>query len=272
MQSVRKQTHTILWLLVVVLVAGWAGESRAQFMLYDDFTGADLDPTKWRGQNRGQHLESVKRIQNGRLLLGNFTYGESSSDSGRSTGRTGVQVADSSNIIGLAARLTVLAASSEDCAANDSGARASAQLGAAFFNVGLSTGPDDRTGDVLSRIQLNERDGIEKVIDIRLEQCTDPDCDTFVILASRELVTTWDLGETHLLVMQWDPDADQVLFRADAEFDSLSYVVPDSDPASSNGIGKRLRVRNHAENCTTGANRLSSFVVLVDDVFVLSAP
>ncbi len=273
MHPVSKVHRTILALLPVVLLTSWAGESRAQFILYDDFSGPNLDPSKWRGVNRGPHLESFKRIQSGQLLLGHLTYAESSSDTGGSTGRTGLRVADSNSVNGIAAQLTMLSAVSEDCAANDVGARAVAQLQAAYFNVGTSTGPDDRTGDVISRIQLMERDGIEKVINIRLEQCNDPDCNTSTILAGgKDLVTAWDVGETHFLLQRWDPDNDRVLYLADTEWDVLSYGVPDNDPPSSNGIGKRVRAATRAENCTTGPHRLSSSLVSVDNFLVLPVP
>jgi hypothetical protein len=136
-----------------------------------------------------------------------------------------------------------------------------------FFNDGLSTGANDRTGDMGATIrQRLDRDG--NTFQAAIFRCADAPCNSAPDLFTQVLNTTWTLNQADTLSVQWDPDRNQFLFAVNAgtsteETVALPYVQSDTRPPVSDF--KAIRANHLVANCTDGRKKVS-IDAKVDDV------
>lgn len=257
----RIRRTTIAMVLVGVCAAlALASDVRAtELALYDDFSGPEISPDKWGGfegftGSFDPNTEAKRFIQFGKLHVDLTTYGGVASSSNGLVGRFGLVVANPAPITAIEASVTVKRASFQDCADNPTPSRAIARIIGAFFNDGSSTGPSDRTGNILA--------GIQKHLDLNgnhfvafVDRCPDAGCPTSTTLSSFAFTTTWTPGRADTLRLEWDPTVNRFLFTLNAgtsreESTGLTYTVSDSLPPVINF--KQLVVQNRGANCLSG--------------------
>lgn len=124
-------------------------------------------------------------------------------------------------------------------------------LTGSFFNDGSSTGPGDRTGDILAVMQ-KRLDHNGNQITVSLSRCTEPGCPTSTLLSSFTFTSTWTPGRAHTLRLEWDAAGNRFLFtvnpgKSSEESTALTYTASDSLPPVVNF--KQIRAQNRAANC-----------------------
>lgn len=259
---------TIKSLILVsgLLVIGFPVISAAQLVPYDDFNGTRINPEKWHGvegsggQFSGPNTEIGRRIMANALELHLTSYGGTSSDSGTAAaGNNRLRVNNPGSVTALQADVAVMESQRQDCPANGTPTRTRTMLNGAFFNDGGSTGPDDRTGDVVARID-KQGDRAGQIIAAVILRCNDPECDTTTTLNFHIFATKWTLGTTDTLKLEWDEFNDR--FRAvvnpgsaKQETADLPYSVSDTNPPAF--AFKELRIQNQVANCTADRMRSS---------------
>ena len=270
--GVRRIGAGARWLAAAVLAVSATAVQAQSFSLYDDFSAGAIDPTRWSGASFGATLESAKLVTAGTLLLGNITYGEIGPSGGRRTGTTGVELIDTGgvgNLRGLGASVTMLGASSSDCATNTSTGRARMQIRGIFFNDGASSGPGDSTGDIAGGIQTVSDSNGNNFIEWFTFRCDDPTCDASTDLDFANMTTGWSAGLPNFLFVLWDPDNDRFIFAADSEVVASSYTQADAAPPTTDSFPPNLmRARHTPENCAAGAPPSSVGFANIDNVFI----
>ena len=107
-------------------------------------------------------------MDNGSLHLALTSWGSAASDSGSILSRQGLNITQrgtpggSGSITGLKARVAIVNARAQDCPSNletSAPSRRDTQVIGAFFNDGTSTGPSDRTGDIIAVFVLEKAPG-----------------------------------------------------------------------------------------------------------------
>lgn len=249
----------------------------AQLVLYDDFSAKTIDPEKWHGvessggQSLGPNTEIERRIVGHRLELLLTSYGGTSSD--RRTGAAGnnrLRINDPNSVTAMQANVAVTESERQDCPANSTPTRTRTMLNGAFFNDGSSEDENDRTGDIIARID-KQGDSAGNIITAVLLRCENPGCDDTSTLDSLIFATTWKFKIPDTLKMEWDPANDQFHFEVNpgtrrSESATLSYDgYPDDNPPVSSF--KELRVQNQVANCTSERKK-GSITALFDNVMV----
>src|SRR6186713_589520 len=95
--SARRKTSIAVAVVAVGLVAGLAGAARAQFVIYDDFSGGVIDPARWAGLSTEGSFDAptaqlLRVVDNGSLDLGLTSWGSAASDSGSILSRQGLNI------------------------------------------------------------------------------------------------------------------------------------------------------------------------------------
>jgi hypothetical protein len=235
---------------------------------YDDFNSGALDPDRW-----GVLTEQARVLQNKRLRLVGRAY--SLADSNTSTSNSGVNseladAATTASVKSLRATVRVAAIRSDGCIANPTVSNTRARLYATLFNIGTPVA-GSQAGDVFAQIFLrrfsNSADppGVMRV-GATVDQCVDAACAGSVRIGSVDLGTA-DLGQAVRLSLQWDQQADRVLFQRNSDpVQNVPYAVPD---ASAPGAPlKNLSVRFTVANCTLTSRPTAFADATFDDVFV----
>lgn len=271
---------------VAVAAAGlvaFAGMAQAEFMVYDNFASKMIDPEKWQGVSLeggfgSPSTQFVRAAQFGGLRLVLDSYGGTGSDSGAPGTRQGLAVRQLTPFItGLEARVTVLGAAAQDCAANLSGGAAQARLIGSFFNDDTSPDPvTNAIGNVLGIFALSRITDQTQAIAANLARCTTADCAVAEILPGTSVVTfamPWSTFRPVVMRMSWDQAGHFVRFVASTggatETHDIAYPQSDVDPPAGFDF-KQVRVQNFTENCTTGRRR-NHIDALIDDVKVQRA-
>jgi len=255
--------------LISLFTLGHPSVSSAQLTLYDDFGGGIIDPERWfgTGQDGGvanPTTEVVRAIKSGRLQLRLNQYGSENSDSGTSTGQVRLNIPNGGSITTLQAIVTVTSADVGACATNPSTTvRARAQVDGGFFNDGSSTGPADRTGDIIAGIQKMSDTALGNVIQAFIVRCTNASCSATGAVAgsgSQVFTTAWAPNQSHALTVQWDAANHQFIYSVrhalrtflfgKTETITLPYV--ESDAHAPVVPFRQLVVNNSAANCTGG--------------------
>jgi hypothetical protein len=144
-------------------------------------------------------------------------------------------------------------------------------LNGSFFNDGSGTAPDDRTGDILARIEKRQDSSEGNTIRALILRCDDAACDATSTLDSHVFTSKWKLRSRDTLKLQWDPQNDQFIFELNPgtknpENATLSYSgIPDNSPPVVEF--RELRVQNQVANCTAGRKR-GSVTGLFDNIMV----
>jgi hypothetical protein len=278
-----KQGYALVGLLGV-LVLGSPTVSEAQWVLYDDFSAASIDPDRWSANfatsgGSNPTLDISNLVRNGKLFLALTQYGLTTQNTGTSGGQARLAVvASPGTIIGMQAGVKVKQATVDTCLLNTStGVRARAQIDGGIFNDG-SGGGSNRTGDIIAGIQQMRDTNLGDVFQAFLVRCGDSTCSSTGNLLSGTysyiFITTWQLNEAHTMSVLWDKPNKQFHFSVVGQFGAqedttLTYTDPDSILPANNF--KQLTVNNSAANCT-GSRKLSSLGVLFDNVKLQRTP
>lgn len=243
------------------LLLGVPGQSQAQLVLYDNFNGKRIDPSKWQGGEfvipGAPHAETARRIEDGKLELSLTSYGTTLSDSGTAgITNTRLQVTSPAAVTTLQAAVTVMSATVNGCAANMMTAtRARANLFGSFFNDGTSPGPGNLTGDIRATLHKVRDSILGDRIEAFLNRCTNAACSSTAQLGFHVFTTVWEKEEADTLRVQWDSPNNQFLYTVNPglqgeETVALGYAVPDALlPVFA---FKQLSVANSVASCTTG--------------------
>jgi len=280
--SARMKTSIAVAVVAVGLVAGLAGAARAQFVIYDDFSGGVIDPARWAGLSTEGSFDAptaqLLRVEdNGSLDLALTSWGSAASDSGSILSRQGLNITQlgtpggSGSITGLKARVAVVNAKAQDCATNPETAapsRADTQVIGAFFNDGSSTGPSDRTGDIIAVFVLEKAPGGVNRIGASVNRCPNATCSpgssviTSIPANPATFATTWTLGQPLVLKLVWNPLVGQFTFTVknpttqQTEAKNIVYSPNVSDTAPPTLDFKSVRLLNRVENCASGRKRV----------------
>jgi hypothetical protein len=216
------------------------------------------------------------------------SWGNTSSDSGAANSRQGLNMKQlgtlggSGYINGLSAKVTVLDAAAEDCAANSTASsQARAHLIGFFFNDGAG-GVGNATGNILASLNVQkDNDGVNRIY-AHLNRCTATDCATSapVTLAGNPVTftTTWSPNAPLTLKLVWDQVNGKFKFIVTdpvtlaTEVQKIVYLgtVTDAGPPTNFDF-KAVRVQNNVENCTA-ARKMSKMDALFDNVKVKRVP
>jgi hypothetical protein len=247
----------ICGVLTTMVTASWA-----QLVLYDNFSGARVNPEKWRGTEGSNpsgnpNTEAVRTLASGQLRLFLDSYGETFATTGTQTGRFGLEVREPGPVTAMQASVTIRAAIAQDCPANSAANRARAQLVGWFFNDGTGSGLGDATGDIRAGISMIRDSKNGDRISVFIDRCTDSGCTSTATVASEVLTTIWTLNQPHTLQMVWNPAQNRFRFRVTpnagaAEAVDLSYAGVADTTLPRRIDDKRLEVSNTAANCTSG--------------------
>jgi hypothetical protein len=260
--------------VLLLVLAGIPAQALEPLVLYDDFNAKRIDPAKWSGTEgfaaaRNPNAEAVRVILGGALRVLLTTYGDMSASSDAQHGRFGLALANPGPVTAMAAKVTVFTAGAEQCPDNPETSRARAQLLGFFFNDGSSTGPNDRTGDMLAGMNKDlDRDG--RSIVAFISRCPDAACTNSLTVASHTFDTAWSPGHPDTLQLQWDREGHQFRFAVNPgapgeETAALSYAEPDALPPVL--AFKAIRASHSAANCTE-ARKQVSIVATFDDVLI----
>lgn len=257
--------------LVLLVVAG---PVEAQFVLYDDFNGPGLDPSKWWASDQqpgplAPSLETARLHGGDSLWIELGSYGDIASNTGIfGPGRQRMRVQGAAAITGIQAEVTVFKNVAEDCAANSTSTRARAVLLGFFFNDGTSPAPGDPTGDIGAAIQKVRDSKLGHRIEAYIFRCPESGCILGTTLSFFTFATSWTEGQVHTLRVQWDPSNNRFLFAVGSctgpqggpctttveETAALTYTLPDAIPAILSNV-KGLRADNTVANCMAGRKR-----------------
>ena len=258
-----------LGLSLICASFAWGGE----FVVYDVFEGARIEPDKWFGSETtrpSSTLEASRFVADGKLHLSTVGYGGQGANTGRHTGSFGLGVRSSRPITAMQAEMTVMSAMAETCPDNSQSSQGRAQLVSFFFNHGGSGKGGDLSGDVVAVLEkvADSRDGnFIRAVALR---CTSWSCGQGELIKSLLFKHSWTLSEADVLRIEWEPSNTQFVFTvnpgaATEEIRRIAYDKTMGRLKPPEQQRQRVRVRHHGANCKAG-RRGVLINVAVDDV------
>jgi hypothetical protein len=245
------------------------------FSIFDGFTGATINPNLWHGEELSDpgtsDTETSRGIQNGQLRMSLTTFGKTDSDTANLFGgQTRLQLNHPAGLSVLFVQATVTQAVAQGCVTNPTATKAGALLSGAFFNDGSSGGLNDRTGDVIARIQMVWDSNLGPGFELEAIRCDDAACTTSTPLGISPFTKSWALNQKHPLVLAWDVANKQFLGIVDfqtatQETQTVSYGAL-SDTSAPGLDFKDLGIRHFVASCTAGAT-MAQMTVLFDNFF-----
>jgi hypothetical protein len=246
--------------------------AQAASVKYDDFNvNTGIDRIKWNEAEAGRFIE------NNKLTLGRFLYGNTASDTGLTMESWNMTIPITATIKGLRADLTVDDVNqAESCAANTAVGQSSARLISSFFNIRPGGPvPGDRTGDVLAQIRARrtsnsvDAPGVLQVQGV-LSQCTNADCSASAAVpgASALVVSlgTVTVGTAMRLQFSWDKKTNTFTYTRDAVSAQITYTENDATPPVT--LFANMSMRNEIQNCTT--QRIKGGIVgIFDNAYII---
>lgn len=265
-------SRSVVVVMVLGLLLGGPAVAGAQtFTLYDPFNPGPIDPALWRGFEQNTHSQVIRNTDAARIIVGGFLQtvltsahlGTPGNDTGSAgAGRLGLQIArqdlldDEPAITGLSTNVKVMSAGTQNCLTNTTATRTRAQVFGLFFNDGTSTGPTDRTGDVLAGINLERNSKVGDHIVAFLDRCPDAACTFSSNLKFVVFTQTWHQGGPVPVSVFWDRINNMFVFTVgkgkSREIHTLTYGdlgLSDAKPAVA--FFHTLRVGNSLPNCST---------------------
>lgn len=260
----------------------WPGTASAQFILYSDFGGSAIDPSKFFvndtiGGSSTPTTETLHILQRGRLRQLITQYGGVGSSSGRAMGAGRLSIDDPTGITAMQARVIVTRAEAQACATNAETSFGSAEVNGRFFNDGTSTGAGDQTGEI-SAVTRKVFDAVAgAVIEAGIFRCVDASCSaTSSVVPVQTFNTGWAFNKAHTMTLLWDPANDRFLHSVKPVFGPeetviLSYagILPsDTDPPVLTVGTDNLVVRALTANCAGDRKRVV-MEALFDDLMII---
>ncbi|MBQ0941706.1 hypothetical protein KAK07_00010 [Ideonella sp. 4Y16] len=230
--------------------------AQAASVKYDDFNvNTGLDRIKWN------ESEAARFVDNNKLTLGRFLYGNTASDTGLTMESWNTTIPIAAPIKGLRADVTVDNIwQSESCAANPAVGQSSARLIGSFFNIRPGGPvPGDRTGDVLAQIRARrtsnsvDAPGVMQVQGV-LSQCTNADCSASAALPGASALVvqlgTVTPGTPMRLQFSWDKKANTFTYVRDGNI-TAQITYTENDGTAPAALFANMSMRNEIQNCTT---------------------
>lgn len=259
--------------LALIATALLACQAQAATVLYDDFnvlTG--LDRVKWNDS------EAARFIDNGRLTLGRFLYGSTSSDAGLTLESWGLSMPVTAPIKGLRGNLKVAdIKQDEPCAANGSVGQSTARLISSHFNIRAGGPvPGDRTGDVLAQVRVrrtsNSTDPVGTLqVQATLSQCANADCSVSTSVpgaTSPMSLGTVTVGTPIKLQYAWDKKANSFTYVRDGVTTvTISYDASLNVSVAPAVVFATASLRNEIQNCTTQRTK-GGIVSYFDNIYL----
>lgn len=271
----------VMFVVGLVVLGPPAGVAWAQWTLYADFNQNVIDPELFSASSveggGGSPTAEVLRVAQGRALeMALVSYGGTASDVGVVTTRQQLNLKVLNPfIIGLQAKVTVLAASAENCVANPAVGNSGARLGATFFNDGTNI-PGSAVGNAFAQFQLVHNSDSTHTIFAQLFRCTSADCSAAGELPGSpvDFTTSWSFKKAVVMEVVWEQALHQVRYTAtsgaNSETQTMAYTLSDTTPPAGFD-NKQVRVSNFAENCVL--DRTRNFIsAKFDDVSVMRVP
>jgi hypothetical protein len=278
----RRSGFPLLFIFVVLLVCFFAVAltPRAQspttpngtvvrpLVLYDDFSGPRIDPTKWNDwMASGSMREAVRELSPSyqgegnkrRLHVFQRAYSETFNDLDASYGWLGLQFSNPTPITEVSFKIAVNSATVSECQSNPSvGSSVWAGFGGRFFST---DGSPDGSNDVNAGVELfRDSTNTGAMLGVRAVIGAPGYYD------SRTLGFV-SLGQTAKLHAKWDQPNHQFIFQLNGDpVVSMAYSLIDTYPP---GISlKVLSVTRGIPNCTTSPLGSAMMDAYFDSVYV----
>jgi hypothetical protein len=268
--------HRFAQILVALLFLGCPGVAGAGWLVYDDFSELVIDPGRWAGSvatgGPARPSADVNRVlKRGKLLLAMTQWGANNSDVGGASGRNTLLVKDPTVIMGMEARIAMRRAEAEACPANPLVTQSRARMLASFFNDGSSTGPGDRTGDIVANIETVLDAGAGQVIIAVVFRCSDLSCAVGDSVVISTFATPWEFNLPHAVRIVWDPANDKFVYAVKPkagpeEVLEIPYIYNDS--RSPGGKFAELQARLTVPDCN-GSRKHAALEFTTDYVNIL---
>ncbi|HEX2712668.1 MAG TPA: hypothetical protein VHM88_10640 [Candidatus Acidoferrales bacterium] len=232
--------------------------------LYDDFHGAQIDPSQWAPVGSpgafatGYEMSIGQDVSVGRLTMAVQAYGNVGSPAPPPDDPQGVMTlrmpnARAAAVIGIQATARIEDVNTTGCAAAQPG-RSRARLQAWLFRDGPTPpNPFDFTRVVAANNQIfsfaNDPPGTLRVRFVAF-RCLDPNCDTDTTLGSGAFQDI-TIGQDTTLSIELDAANNRIIFTKDDEMPQ--FVTPVSTMQINTDLGplhnKRLQVQHFLETC-----------------------
>ncbi|HQN18081.1 MAG TPA: hypothetical protein PKV86_03030 [Syntrophobacteraceae bacterium] len=262
-----KVAAVLFVLLSAFLICNTA--SAADWVLYDNFNTATINPLKWFGNEWTEFLtveENTRMIEKNTLHLLSRIYGQTGSNTGDSEGGNRLRFRDANPIYGIKATFKAKDISVVNCPGNPAPSWAQARLMGYFFNIGTPT-PGSSLNDVYAQIRMIASGENELTVTARVSLCNDAACNNATTIGTQTLGTAKRNKKT-TLSMEWDQANNRFIFQRDKQTPVyINYTYDDSSPPGTSN-NKRLDAAGGAANCTSNP-RPSAFIdVFFDNVYV----
>jgi hypothetical protein len=272
----RKPLIVAALLVVPPLLLGFFGVSQA-LTLYDDFNVKPINPAKWSGSEgsagpAAPNTESARKLAGKKLSISLTLWGRTDSNTGNAGNQSNrLSVTNPVPVTTIQADVTVKSAKVVGCAANTTSTRARAQVLGAFFNDGTSSGPGDRTGDIIGSFQSHRDTLTGDQIAAFISHCTNAACSSTTTVSSVTFTASWVQGVANTMNVQWNQPNHQFTYTLNPggsqEQHVLTYTLSDANPPVVNF--KQLAANNSAASCLGPAPRAyATMKALFDNVML----
>jgi hypothetical protein len=261
------QLHDILTfsraLPTAIVFLSAVGAAEAQLTVYDDFSAARLDETRWigrqfqdRDEGKGHVLEIQREVGAAQALILQIRTVGGATDLGSFSAENALLMRRSNNVSDIAFDVAIRKLEARGC---DSGGQSAASARGVFplFN--------DGAGDVVAVLEVGRSSSAvegELTVSASLVHRSDVS-DTILAVLPLGLAA---LGQPIRLRMRWDGTRSQVRFNRDADVPlHLDYANPVRSAAGR--PSKYFAAASQVADCATGSST-ASVIVAIDNVRV----
>ncbi len=265
--GVMMRVLTVAIALILIFSLGIPVQALEALVPYDDFSSSVIDPDRWVGSAYGG-TEVLRQISNGRLRQFHRGYGLTTSDVGRRTTAVQLSFINPSTVTAIRAKVRVTQYEAIGCAVGSS-TYVRPGIGGSFFNTSAPE-PGSSLDDVRAYVEVRRYSDSADPPDIlhvysTVFRCADSACGTATQLGGADMGTLV-LGQSTVLLVQWDPGNDRFVFKFGATKMTAPYAVPDS--ASPGNLFKIVSSTVAVANCTSLPRPMGSVDATFDDVFL----
>jgi hypothetical protein len=270
----------VLLALTFVVVVAASSESRAQWVLYDDFSTSRISRDKWVGtQTASDNMEIIRNVERGVLHLFNRTYGGIGSDNGFKQGTLRIEFPDPDMIKGFRARVRIMDYETEGCATSQTATSTRLRLHGHFFNTVSPQG--NPTNDVVAYIGVrSQSDSDDPPNTLRVVtsiwRCLNAACSAdnvdLDIIDYREIGTV-QVGVWTTLGIEWNPAKHRFVFRLGNSNIPVSYAgylqehgLEDEELPGYKS--KSIQATEVCPNCSTPPRSTGSLDAYLDNIYV----
>lgn len=251
----------ILALLVLALPLMAAGGNRPldTFAVYEDWTNPNgtIRSDRWRGAEVAGGQEITRKVRAGHLAMRFRMEGFTTSDVGFTEGANILAATNPTQITQMAADAKIKSYETHECVTNPRLTRVrTIRVEIIKFNDGASTGPNDRTGDYLGRVQVVRDSDSTDPPDVlqaigSVHRCQNADCSDVKRFGGDNPLGPVNVGKAHQVRVTWDQANHRFLFGLNTNADvPVPYTASDSKAAVHPSA--TIEQRDTPANCTSG--------------------